>query len=101
MRSLHWIWQLSCGGFFSTCLGKGAEVGCPALLLLYTQGSVGPDPSCFSALLVLKSSCGPYRLRSGSQNPGTEEDPPTSGSGGARAGWGTGALRGSADQDST
>ena len=23
---------------------KGAEVGCPALLLLYTQGSVGPDP---------------------------------------------------------
>ena len=76
MRSLHWIWQLSCGGFFSTCLAKGAEVGCPALLLLYTQGSVGPDPSSFSALLVLKSSCGPYRLRSGSQNPGTEEDPP-------------------------
>lgn len=48
------------------CFSKVLEKSCSLLL----------PASAVSALLVLKSSCGPYRLRSGSQNPGTEEDPP-------------------------
>lgn len=77
MRSLHWIWQLSCGGFFSTCLGQRGRGRLPCPPAPVHPRQCGPRPlSSFSALLVLKSSCGPYRLRSGSQNPGTEEDPP-------------------------
>lgn len=56
MRSLHWIWQLSCGGFFSTCLGQRGRGGLPCPPAPVHARQCGPRPIlllCPSGLEVI------------------------------------------------